>query len=167
MNLGVGGSSLSVRADQQPLGMAQHLFFVIARGNVNRRIDSDFPAGLQLSAQKVEVQMGVHFIGCAGVIGPTVMAFGKYRDGIHMPEFQAFLKLFLGKSRTNARDFFRSMEVQMNLTVAHGGSSSNDGQVAKTVVLRNLKFRVKGIIYQFALHGNKGLWGNLDFSIIR
>jgi hypothetical protein len=44
-----------------------------------------------------------------------MMALREHSNGTDMAQFQHFLKLLLGKGRTDTRDLFGGMEIQMDL----------------------------------------------------
>ena len=104
----------------QPFGMIEHFLLIEARGQIDRRVHADFAAGLELRAQQVEREVRVHLIGRGGMIRPAVMALGKHGDGIDMAGLERTLELLLRERAADAGDLFRGVEIEVNLSHAHG-----------------------------------------------
>ena len=75
--------------------MTARRFFVKSRGKIYRRFYTDLMRRFDFGAEKVEIQSRMHFVRLGRMICPSVMAFGKYRDRIHMTDFERTLELFL------------------------------------------------------------------------
>ena len=104
----------------QPFGMIEHFLLIEARGQIDRRVHADFAAGLKLRAQQIEREVRVHPIGRGGMIRPAVMALGKHGDGIDMAGLERALELLLRERAADAGDLFGCVEIEVNLSHAHG-----------------------------------------------
>ena len=119
VRLGIGIGLRALGRDVQPFGMAQHLLFIEAGAEVNRRVDADLPAGLQLRAQQIELQVRMHRVGPGRMIRPAVVAFGKQCDRIDVAQLQRALKLLLAEFPADFRNQAGGMEVKVDLTKTH------------------------------------------------
>ena len=100
----------------EPLRVGGDLLFVKTRRDVDRGADADLGAGLELRAQQVEGESGVHPVHRGGVVGPAVVALGKDGDGVDMPLFESGLELLFGKTGADPGDGAGGVEIQVNLT---------------------------------------------------
>ena len=98
-----------------PFGVLGTGLFVEAGGKVHRCLHADLVGGLDLGSQQVKIQMGMGFVGLAGMVGPAMVALGEHRNGRHMAKLQHFLKLCLGKFAADTGNMLRGMEIQMDL----------------------------------------------------
>ena len=114
---------LLVVATGDPIGMILRQLFVKARRDISNGVDTNLVRRLDLSAEKIKIQVRVHKVCLTGMVRPAVMAFGKDRNGINVPLLEHCLELLLGKIGTDPIDQLAGMKVQMYLTKTHIQSS--------------------------------------------
>jgi hypothetical protein len=81
-----------------PLRALSDRNLVEARGDVDRRLDPDLVAGLDLQRQQVADQVRVALADAGVVIAVAVVALGEQRHAVDVPDAQHLLELPLVKN---------------------------------------------------------------------
>ena len=76
--------------------------------------------GVNLAAQQIEIQAGMHLAHIGRVIAVAVMAFCKHGNAGDMGGFEGLPKRLGVKARTDAGDAAIGVEVEVDLAETHG-----------------------------------------------
>jgi hypothetical protein len=91
-----------------------------AARQINRHFNVDLVTRVELDAQQIEVEMRMHFADSSRVITSTMMAVGKAGNRIDVTRFQSTLPGVFIPRRTDARNMFGRVKVEMNLSKTQG-----------------------------------------------
>ena len=96
---------LSVETNFPPLRMFVRGDVVESGRKIDRRVDVDLLACVELRPQQVEIKMWMHLPHRGRVVAPAVVTLGKKRDRIDVCLLQRALPMLLVETCTDARDF--------------------------------------------------------------
>ena len=94
----------ALRRNLMPFGVQHRHALIETGGDVDRHIHIDLLARVELGAQQVELQMGVHFAHLGRVIAPAVMADREAGDGVHVRVPQLPLPFFTVERLADSRN---------------------------------------------------------------
>jgi hypothetical protein len=118
-------SNSLVLVTKEPFGADTRDSFVKARRKIYGSLYTKLVRCGDLLTEKVEMEIGVHFICTGGVIRPTMMAFGKKRDRVNVTHLKARLELLAGKFAADVVNVFASVKIEMYLSESHSIPHNN------------------------------------------
>jgi hypothetical protein len=83
-------------------------------------------AGVDLRLKQVKLKVGMHAPDGGRMVAPAMVAFGKECHRIHMPDCESRLELPGIELGADSRNGFMGMEIEMDLSEAHGASFSGN-----------------------------------------
>ena len=105
--------------DFAPFGVFPPLHLIDAGGEVDRHVDADLVAGVDLFAQQVEFEMGMHPPHFGRVVAPAVMAAREAGDRIDRGVAESLLPLPAVERFSDSFNEGGGVEIEMNLTKTH------------------------------------------------
>jgi hypothetical protein len=87
-----------------------------ANGVIDGCAHVDLVAGLDLLAQQVDLERGVHAAHLGRIVAPPVVPLGKDVDQVDMSDLECLLELALVKAAPYGGDVLGGMEIQVDLS---------------------------------------------------
>ena len=116
----VHGSDRAVGVVHAPLGVRLGVVDRPADGEIDRAAHADLVAGLDLRAQEIDSQRGVHAARFCGIVSPAVVPLAKDIDQVDVADLQRFLERTLGKAAPHAGDVLGGVKVEVDLSSRYG-----------------------------------------------